>query len=231
MICLCLTLSAAAQQVFTLKGVIFIKSTQGRVSKAVINNVTRNTIVTSDDLGSFNIEAAVGDSILFRKVDYAQQSLKVSNTNGLSIYLQPIISLKTVTIKDYSERQELNATLNNYRKVGQYYTLKPSALAVVTSPLTGLYEMFGKTPGRARKFQEYSKQELESQAVSKRYNKALVKQVTNMTDIDLDEFMMVFTPSYEDVKSWSDYDIIKYIKRSYDYFKENRDSLKVEKLQ
>lgn len=184
----------------------------------------------SDELGSFHIDAAIGDSLVFRKLDYAPQTLLVINANDLSIFLQPIITLNEVTIKDYSQRQELNNTLDKYRKVGGYTTLSPSAWSVVNSPLTGLYEMFGKTPGRARKFQEYSKQEIEHTAVSKRYNKQLVKQVTSIPDTELDAFMLAFTPSYEDIKVWSDYDIIKYIKKSFEYFKDNKETLKVQKL-
>ena len=51
-----------------------------------------------------------------------------------------------------------------------------------------------------------------------------------MPDSDLDSFMLAFTPSYEDIQVWSDYDIITYIKRSYAYFRDNRDRLIIKKL-
>jgi hypothetical protein len=51
-----------------------------------------------------------------------------------------------------------------------------------------------------------------------------------MSDEDLEDFMFNFTPNVEDIRIWTDYDIISYIKRSYAYFKDNRNDYKLEKL-
>jgi hypothetical protein len=71
---------------------------------------------------------------------------------------------------------------------------------------------------------------MERMEVAKRYNRPLVKKITNMPDEDLEDFMFNFTPNVEDIRIWTDYDIISYIKRSYAYFKDNRNDYKLEKL-
>jgi hypothetical protein len=143
--------------------------------------------------------------------------------------MSAMIQLDQVTIKDVSKKQELLDVLDDYKKKGQFYSSKPSALSVINSPITGLYELFGKSASQARKFQQYSKEEMERIEVQKRYNKPLVKKITQIPDDELDSFMLNFTPNVEDIRIWSDYDIIDYIKRSYAYFTQNKGTLKLQK--
>ncbi len=144
--------------------------------------------------------------------------------------MQPVIHLDQVTIKDLSKKQMLNDVMDDYKRKGQYSSLKPSVGSVLSSPLTGIYELFGKGPEQARKFQKYTKEEMERVEVAKRYNRPLVKKITNMPDEDIEDFMLNFTPNVEDIRIWTDYDIIKYVQRSYDYFKNNKGTLKLQKL-
>jgi hypothetical protein len=228
----CLTLSVSAQQLAFFKGVVFKKNSPVTIAFVSVTDLSRKDVtgVLSDDLGSFRIQAAVGDSLLFKKSDYTPQLIVIQSYSPLSVYMQAIIHLNQVTIKDVSKQKELNDALDAYKKKGQYYTLDPNVLSVLVSPLTGLYELFGKAPAQARRFRKYSKEEMERIEVAKRYNKTVVKNITNMPDEDLEDFMFNFTPNVEDIRIWTDYDIISYIKRSYAYFKANRDSYKLQKL-
>ncbi|HTH82979.1 MAG TPA: hypothetical protein VL490_08595 [Mucilaginibacter sp.] len=226
----CLSLSASAQQLFTVKGIIFKKNTPVTIEQAVITNLNRKTTALSDDLGSFSIEAAIGDSLLFKKADYTNEYMVVLSRSMQSIYMQPVIRLNEVVIKDKSRQQELNDVMSDYKKKGQYYTLDPSVMSVLNSPLTGLYELFGKAPAQARRFRQFTKEDQERSAIAKRYNRQIVQQITKMPDTEVTDFMLAFTPSYEDIKIWSDYDIISYIKKSYQYFIHHKDALKIQKL-
>jgi hypothetical protein len=230
MLCFCCTMSATAQKLFTVTGVVFRKSTQDRVSQAIINNITRNTVTMSDELGTFRIQAAVGDSLLIKKVDFTTQTLAILNDNLLPVYLQPIMVLEEVKINELSKRQELSNTLDNYKRTGQFYTAHPSVGSVILSPVSGLYSLFGKSASQARRFERYTKEELEQQAISKRYSKELIKKITNMADSEIDAFILAFRPSYENIRIWSDYDIINYIKKSFDYYEKNKANMKSNKL-
>lgn len=230
LLCFCCALGASAQKLFTVTGVVFRKSTQDRVAKAIIQNITRKTVANSDDLGTFRIQAAAGDSLLIKKVDFTNQTIAIVNDDLLSIYLQPIVVLNEVKINEASKREELADALNDYKKNGQFYTTRPSVGSVITSPISGLYSLFGKSAANARRFQQYSEDELEHQEIRRRYNKPLIKKTTGMPDEDLDQFILTFSPTIENIKVWSDYDIINYIKRSYEYFKVNKATMKSQKL-
>ena len=231
MLCFCFVLNTSAQQLITVKGVVFKKNSPVTIPYAAVTNVSRRIPeTTSDQVGGFHIQAAIGDTLIFRKADYTPQALVVLSMMDQTIYMQPVIHLNEVTIKETSRQQELSDALDNYKKKGQYYSLNPSVGSVITSPISGLYELFGKGPAQARKFQKYSKEEMERIEISKRYNKPLVKKVTQISDEDLENFMKAFTPNVEDIRIWSDYDIVNYIKKSYAYFLDNKEHLKLEKL-
>jgi len=217
---------AFAQQALTIKGVVFIKSpsSNGRISQALITNLNSKVLMVSDELGGFKINAAVGDTLLITKSDYTPEKRVVVNSDDLAIYMQPIIKLNEVTIKEMSKKQELNDVMRQYRSDGIFNDGKSlPAWTFINSPLTGLYNLFGKEPAEARRFAAFSKDELETDEVSRRYTKELVKSVTKLPDDEVVKFMQTFTPSYEDVKSWNDYQLIMYIKKSFAYYEKNKD--------
>ncbi|MES2809676.1 MAG: hypothetical protein V4619_13685 [Bacteroidota bacterium] len=228
---ICFAVDASAQQLFNVTGTVFKKNSPVTISFISVTNISRKSPeLLGDYLGGFKIEAALGDTLLFRKTDYTPQILVVLNRGVQSVYMQPVVHLEQVTIKETSKRLELENTLENYKKKGQYNSLHPSAMSVISSPISGLYDLFGKSANQARKFQKYTQEELERLEITKRYNRALVKKTVEISDEDLETFMVNFQPLYEDIKVWSDYDIITYIKKSYGYFKDNKASYKLQKL-
>ncbi|MFD2872375.1 hypothetical protein ACFS5N_07855 [Mucilaginibacter ximonensis] len=226
-----LTFSVSAQELAFYKGVVFKKNSPVTIALVSVKNLSRKNLeVVTDDVGAFRIQAAIGDTLLFRKDDYTPQIIVIQNYSPLSVYLQAVIHLNQVTVKETSQQKAMQDVMDNYKKKGQYYTLDPSVMSVLKSPLTGLYELFGKSPEQARKFRQYTKEENERIEVARRYNRTLVKKITNMPDEDLEDFMFNFTPNIEDIRVWNDYDIVSYIKRSYAYFKDNRNDYKIQKL-
>ena len=55
--------------------------------------------------------------------------------------------------------------------------------------------------------------------IDHRFNKQLVRRLTNLTGEDLDSFMVIYRPSYEFTLLTSDYDFQSYIKKCYEQFK------------
>jgi len=177
----------------------------------------------SDDLGWFSIKAAIGDTLLFKKNGYADQKVAITNANDIPIYMQPVIALAEVRVQGQTTKQELADVMSQYRSQGTFYDGKPPILSFLSSPLTGIYELFGKTPNEAKRFVKYSKEELEYAEVRRRYTITLVKRVTKTSDSTAKKFMEYYTPSYEDLKEWNDYELIKRIEKAYDYYDKNKD--------
>jgi hypothetical protein len=51
-----------------------------------------------------------------------------------------------------------------------------------------------------------------------------------MPDNEIEDFMSFYSPPYEIVKNWNEYDVITYINKNYKYFQENKANLKLQKL-
>lgn len=229
--CYCFLFKATGQELYTINGIITKKSSPDRVAQVVVTNLRTKSIMMGDELGSFHTQAAIGDTLLFKKTDYASQIFVISSQADIVIRLQPVILLNQVNIKEETKRQEISDMMKLYKNQGGYYTLKPTAWSMLNSPLTGFYELFGKQANRARQFNKHTAEEMEHIEVTKRYNKPLITKVTGLADEkELQRFTDMFTPAYEDIKTWSDYDVVNYIKKSYDYYKNNKNEGKLPAL-
>ncbi len=212
---MCIPEGLHAQQSFTVKGIIVKSQGNDRLAQVKITDLKTNEIRFTDEHGMFTIPTHLGDTLEFNKADFTIQKLAITSSNDMVVYLQPIVVLSTVTVKGSSVKQDQQDAMDDYRKKGVYYNGKPSVWQDIASPLNGLYTAFSKDAKRARRFSADVKAENEAISVDHRFSKALVKQITGMTDAEATVFMEVYRPSYEDVKKWSDYDLITYIKKSY----------------
>ncbi|QJD95788.1 hypothetical protein HH214_07845 [Mucilaginibacter robiniae] len=222
LIVLCLSLLtsiALAQAPITVKGLVFNQSSAVRLAQVTIANRHNQTYATTNNLGEFSIQAAIGDSLMIFKAGFTEQKIAVKSTQDLMISLIPVTQLADVIIKSTSKRQEQQQTMDVYRSKGIYFDGKPPLLAGLGSPATALYELFGKGPRQARHFSNYIKRENEQTAINRRYNKELVKRVTNLNDEEAQQLVEAYRPTPEEITKWSDYDLIQFIKKSVVSFK------------
>ena len=228
----CISQSAAvfAQQEFVLKGVLFQKQNAQRVSDALIFNLKKKITVASNDLGAFNIKVSIGDTLKVFKKDFTEYIFTVAGEKDVLLQLSPVIQLSEVRVVSQTKKQELEEALRQYRGQGSIYNGKPPALSMVTNPLTGLYELFGKTPRQAKHFQEFAKNEIEQTNVDKRFNKNLIQQITDLKEAQIQPFMDSYRPSFDQLSAWNDYDLINYVKKSAQGFKEGKGLPPLKKL-
>lgn len=200
-------------------GAVMGKGSGLRISKAEIKNLRTGQKVLSNDLGVFKIPALVGDTLQVYKENFMETTAVVQYKIDVIVQLQQSIVLNQVTVKGQTKKQAMEEALNDYRKKGTFYNGKPPLLSYLFTPLTALYELFGKTPSQARKFNTYYHNEVEQSEVDRHFNKTLIRQFTAMPEPELVEFMNTYRPSYEQVSRWNDYDMMSYIKRSLADFK------------
>jgi hypothetical protein len=210
--------------------VISKKLSGERVAQVTISNLRSKDIMMSDELGWFTINAAIGDTLLFSKTDYTDQKIEVTSIKDMPVYMQPVIKLAQVTVQGQTKKQELTEIQKDYGRKGIYYNGNPPLASLILNPLNDLHLLFGKDAADLRRFKAYSKDELEYAEVHKRYNIALVKRATSTPDSTAKKFMEYYTPSYQDLKEWNDYELIKHIKASYNFYDKNTDKGGLEKL-
>ena len=211
---------AQSKQVL-ITGVVYNKDGSQRVNNALVANIASGVVTNSDELGTFKISCAIGDTLLFRQKSYTDQKIKVQSNFVLVVYMQPSITLNEVDIKDVTKKQELQDVMKDYNKKGVYNGGKASALSNIFHPLNALFNIFGSDAKNARRFQNDATNELQQQEIGRKFTVALVQQVTGLKDVKLKNFMDSYRPTYEDCRNWNQYDAITYIKRSYEQFEKD----------
>lgn len=205
---------ALAQQEFQLKGVVMENGSNNRIALSEITNKRNKFVVGSNDLGIFQIRAAIGDTLLVVKRDFGDREIVVISQQDVIVRLNRT-TLNTVNIYGQTRKEEMNEIKQEFRNKGSFYAGKPPLLSYIFTPLTALYELFGKTPKNAKRFNRYYNNEMQQSQIDGFFNEDLIKKNTPLEGKDLENFMLNYRPEYEKAKNWTTYDAIKHIRDSY----------------
>jgi hypothetical protein len=218
LIIVCADVKPLMAQQNSVQGLIMDKSGASRINGVYILNKKTGISTFSNELGLFRIGASVGDTLFISKSGYSELSLPLLELSDKVLMLQPVISLSEVKVMGQTKKQELDAIKDQYRKKGSYYAGKPPLLAYFFRPLTALYELLGKTPAQARRFNTYYIKELQESEVDRRFSAFAIKDVTGLEGNDLKNFMILYRPDYQDIAKFDEYALINYIRSSLQKF-------------
>jgi len=204
-----------AQQNFTVTGVLFEKGTTLRIALAEVKNKRTGFATGSNDIGLFTIKATIGDTLLVTKRNFSDLQVVIRDTKDLVLYLNKGTMLNEVVVTGQTKKQALNEVKKDFRNKGSFYGGKPPLLSFIFSPLTAFYELFGRTPKQARRFNTMYQNEMQDSHVDQYYNKTLINQQTGLSGKELEDFLVNYRPTYDQAKNWNVYDGIKWINDSY----------------
>jgi hypothetical protein len=208
---------AFAQQQGVISGAVIERGTSNRITTAQIFNKRTNAVVSCNNLGLFEVGGVLGDTLVVFNPEFTDQQFVVTKTTKLIVYMvKESTQLKEVNIRGQSKKQDMLEIKRDFRNKGTFYAGKPPILSYVFTPLTAVYELFGRTPKNARRFGRYYNTELQQTDIDSFFNERLIKSNTPLTDgKDLENFMLNYRPDYAQAKNWAEYDAIKYIKEAY----------------
>lgn len=214
LILMSLSFYASAQE-FILGGVIFEKGTNIRLALAEVYNQRTKLGVGSNDLGMFQIKAAIGDTLLISKRNFSDQQIIIKNSQSFIVYLfRQTNQLEDVIVKGQNKKQDLNAIKQEFKNKGVYNGGKTTFLSAVFSPLNALYNLVGKDPKNARRFGRYADNEIKQSQIDQYFNTTIIKNNTSLAGDTLERYMLDCRPVFDKAQYWNSYDYIKYIKDS-----------------
>lgn len=205
--------SAHAQESL-VRGLVIESKGALKISGVTVLNRKADLKTQTNDFGLFNIQASKGDTLRFMKEGYTDQAVILYNLSDLVIRLQPVIRLEEVRIEAQTKKQELQEVRDQYRKKGSYFAGKPPLLSYIFMPLTAIYELIGKTPAQARRFNSFYNRELQQTEIDRRFNAGFVERISGLAAEDLKNFMILYRPDYQKFRYWDEYALIRYIKLS-----------------
>ncbi|HWK99607.1 MAG TPA: carboxypeptidase-like regulatory domain-containing protein [Parapedobacter sp.] len=214
-----LPIGVAAQESGTIRGIVVEAGTSKRLGSATISNINTGRSTASNSLGTFEIEATVGDSLEVILMGYETVRTEINTLSDILIDMRSAsILLEQVDVTRTSKEAELREAMRGYRKQGVYFDGKPPALAYVFNPITSLYELLGRTPRNARRFHNYMERELAETDVDRKFSRTRIQELTGLDGDDLTNFIFWYRPSYEKIQYWGEYDITDYIMQSFKQF-------------
>ncbi|WP_316780907.1 hypothetical protein [Pedobacter antarcticus] len=207
------------QTVNLQSGVLISKAENTRLSNIQISNKRSSAVVKSDLLGLYQILAEVGDTLEISDSLYETQKIVVSNFTFIKTTLRPWLLLNEVVIRANSFKADLDEVQGQFKSQGVFYTGTPHYYYLLLKPMTFIYENFKKEVKNARKFRKYAEHELAHNKITQRFNNLSIKAVVPINDQDLSSFKLQYMPSPEQISAWNDYDLNRYIIKSYAQFK------------
>jgi hypothetical protein len=220
--------SANAQ--FKVKGTVYDSSRIYPVqSVTVISTGGKGTF--TDVNGDYEIEVGEKDSVWFSylgKPTVKFPVLKMTDPLHFDISIQVnILVLKGVTVSPRNYRLDSIQNRHDYAKIFDYR--KPGLRTTTSGPANqvgvgfDLDEIIRMFQFRRNKnmlaFQQRLIEQEHDKFIDHRFNKQVVRRLTNLTGDALDSFMVMYRPTYEFALVTSDYDFQSYIKKCYEQFK------------
>jgi len=220
--------TASAQ--FKVKGTVYDSSRLYPVqSVTVLSTGGKGTI--TDVNGNYEIEVGEKDSISFSflgKPTIKFPVLKMTDPLHFDISIQVnILVLKGVTISPRNYRLDSIQNRRDYARIFDYR--RPGLRTTTSGPANqvgvgfDLDEIILMFQFRKNKnmlaFQQRLIQQEQDKFIDHRFNKQVVRRLTNLTGEALDSFMVMYRPPYEFALVTSDYDFQSYIKKCYEQFK------------
>lgn len=213
---------AFAQNTALTDGIICENGSNRRLANIKIVNKRTQSRTITNDIGEFKITANPGDTLELSNDLFETKEVITDDSHTAIAFLNKIIGLKEVVIKENSLKKDLTETQHIYRSKGVFYTGTPHYYYLFLKPMTFIYENFKSEVINARRFKKAAVRDLEGQEINMRFNERVVQNNTPLNDTQAGIFVIKYWPSIQQVRSWSDYDIVQYIKHSYEDFKKER---------
>lgn len=201
---------------------------QGKVSDVHIENLTAHRKTKPDNLGNFFIKAQIGDSLAFYFEGLPKKQKIVNGYEHLTVYLDSTILLDEVNVNAPIDKNvDLIEISEKYSRQNSIYFNGKPPIALLSpfggSPITFLRELISKDAKRVRKFNRFIRQQLETNEVDTKFNTETIRCVIpSISDEEVERFKVAYKPELEKLKNWSSYELLHYIKQSYEQFKKEK---------
>ena len=219
-----------------IQGIVFDKDTKQRITRVYIFNTRASKGFYNNIKGEFRTTAQKGDVLVAALQGYAVDTASVGASNTIIFYLKRTsIYLREVTVTDTikSPKKKLQENKTAYKDAyvkGNTGDMLNIGQGGVGLSITSIYNLLSRQGRNARRLQEIIAQDYRESLIDYKYSKSLVNSATNLTGEPLIDFMQQFRPSYYFILEANDYELISFIKSSYQKYKRNPEARRLPPL-
>lgn len=190
-----------------LKGTVEEAGKNTRLSNVFIKDINNNQLTLTDNNGDFEIPTETGHTLIFNSPGYVSDTLYVVDMKPKTIKLEVL----TIALREV----KINATRGGFNPREEYPQVYEKSKVYILSPSS----WFGKEARNARRLKRYFAMEQEQQKVDQVFNAAYVSSLIPLRGQELEDFMTLYRPSYDFVKSNEGQSMALYINDCYKKFK------------
>lgn len=224
----------------TVQGIVFDRDSKQRLSRVYIYNTNTSKGFYNNSKGEFTTVASPGDILVAALQGYGVDTLSVGSANTVLFYLKRnSIQLREVRIQDSLKNpsEQLKETKKEYSGAYSrgdvkdvFTTGSGNGAGGVGLSINTLYNLLSKEGKNARQLQKIIERDYHEAMIAYRYNPGLVSEVTALKGDKLRDFMEQYRPSYSFVIEANDYQLITFIKNSYQRYLQNPAAYRLEPL-
>ncbi|CAL1521494.1 carboxypeptidase-like regulatory domain-containing protein [Chitinophaga sp. MM2321] len=210
-----------------MSGMVADQDTRTGLPFVSIVNKRTLTGTLSSESGRFYIEAMPGDTLEFSMLSYAQKQIVTPGMSATQdVYLQRrLFELQSVNVMGSNHRKDSLAMRDEYDRYFNYR--KPGAMDVLkTLPANPITALSYLVPSKARKRKEQFHEQLlyweKEKFIDYRYSPEVVGKMTKLQSPELDSFMYKYRPGYQFLNTASEYDLLLYIKQSFEEYQKTK---------
>ena len=214
-----------------ISGTVLDVTKKGYVEGARVIS-TGGEMKITDSLGRYTINSGINDSLYFIYGNKPTQKFSVkqiANINQFDISLKVMVPskynvLKEVIVYSKSYQQDSIENRENYAKVFGY--TKPGlstnigpqgAVGADVNELINIFRF--KRNKRLKAFRGRLEEQEQEQYITYRFNKIIVRRITQLTGPALDTFLVKYRPSYEFAAARNEIQFNQYILQAFYQFK------------
>lgn len=190
-----------------LKGTVEEAGKNTRLGNVFIKDINNNQLTLTDNNGDFEIPTETGHTLIFNSPGYVSDTLYVVDMKPKTIKLEVL----TIALREV----KINATRGGFNPREEYPQVYEKSKVYILSPSS----WFGKEARNARRLKRYFAMEQEQQKVDQVFNAAYVSSLIPLRGQELEDFMTLYRPSYDFVKSNEGQSMALYINDCYKKFK------------
>jgi hypothetical protein len=212
---------------YKVKGTVYDTSRIYRIEAVTVMS-TNGKMTMTDSLGRYEISVGDKDSIWFSflgKPTPKYPVLKMVDINQFDIALRLKSDImKEVIVRNRNYRQDSIQNRRDYAKVfdfhrptvGSMTSIGPTGAGIDLDELIRVFQF--KKNKSMEKFRERLEEQERDKFIDHRFNKALVKRLTDLDGPNLDVFMLRYRPTYIFALTATEYDFQLYIKKCFELF-------------
>lgn len=208
---ICLFISSSPLFALVMKGKVYDMTNNEPLANVNIVNTYTERGLTTDSTGVFTINVEPGHLIEFRRIGYKVVRIRVPFTElpYYSIAMQEgAFDLEEVEIRGSNYKTDSIERREIYKWAIEHYEL--SGLDVIQHPFDALSKRNRQIWAFQKRYEYFEKEKF----VDYVFNTKLIHKVTGMDSLNIEEYKRYYRPTYEQIKIWTEYEFLEYIKES-----------------